>query len=48
MNTTAETNRSPNFVIRPATIVDVPLREAIGRLKTVDPEFYELARSFFS
>ena len=25
MNTTAETNRSPNFVIRPATIADVPL-----------------------
>ena len=33
---------------RGTTIVDVPLREAIGRLKTVDPEFYELARSFFS
>jgi len=31
-----------------ARIVDVPLREAIGSLKTVNQEFYELARSFFS
>jgi 6-phosphofructokinase 1 len=33
---------------RGAKIVDVPLGEAIGSLKTVDPEAYELARSFFS
>ena len=33
---------------RGTKIVDVPLREAIGSLKTVDGEFYELARSFFS
>jgi len=29
-------------------IVDVPLKEAVGSLKTVDQEFYDLARSFFS
>ena len=33
---------------RGARIVDVPLTEAIGTLKTVDQELYELARSFFS
>jgi 6-phosphofructokinase 1 len=33
---------------RGTKIVDVPLREAIGSLKTVDGEFYELARAFFS
>jgi len=33
---------------RGTKIVDVPLGEAIGSLKTVDGEYYELARSFFS
>jgi len=33
---------------RGTRIVDVPLREAIGTLKTVDGEFYELAKAFFS
>jgi hypothetical protein len=34
--------------IRGTQIVDVPLAEAVGTLKTVGPEFYELARTFFS
>jgi len=29
-------------------IVDVPLREALGSLKTVNEEFYKLAKVFFS
>ena len=33
---------------RGTKIVDVPLREAIGTLKTVDGEVYELAKAFFS
>jgi ATP-dependent phosphofructokinase / diphosphate-dependent phosphofructokinase len=28
-------------------IVEVPLREAVAQLKTVPPEFYEVARAFF-
>ncbi len=28
-------------------IIDVPLEEATGKLKTVDPEYYELAKVFF-
>jgi ATP-dependent phosphofructokinase / diphosphate-dependent phosphofructokinase len=34
--------------IRGTQIVDVPLAEAVGTLKTVGPELYELARTFFS
>ncbi|HEV8129277.1 MAG TPA: ATP-dependent 6-phosphofructokinase [Candidatus Eisenbacteria bacterium] len=34
--------------LRGTAIVDVPLVEAIGTLKTVGPELYELARVFFS
>src|SRR5258706_432697 len=33
---------------RGTKIVDVPLREALGSLKTVDSESYELAKAFFS
>src|SRR5258705_561688 len=33
---------------RGTKIVDVPLKEAIGTLKTVDGEVYELAKAFFS
>ncbi len=33
---------------RGTKIVDVPLKEAIGTLKTVDSEVYELAKAFFS
>jgi 6-phosphofructokinase 1 len=33
---------------RGTKIVDVPLNEAIGTLKTVDGEIYELAKAFFS
>jgi ATP-dependent phosphofructokinase / diphosphate-dependent phosphofructokinase len=29
------------------TIVDVPLREAVAELKTVPPEFYDVAKAFF-
>lgn len=29
------------------TIVDVPLRDAVAELKTVPPEFYDVARAFF-
>jgi len=34
--------------VRGTSIVDVPLAEAIGTLKTVGPELYEQARVFFS
>jgi len=34
--------------LRGTKIVDVPLEEAVGSLKTVGPEFYETARVFFS
>jgi len=34
--------------LRGTRIVDVPLAEAIGTLKTVGPELYEMARVFFS
>ncbi len=34
--------------VRGMKIVDVPLREALGSLKTVDEEFYNLAKVFFS
>ena len=34
--------------IRGTNIVDVPLADAVGTLKTVGPELYELARVFFS
>ena len=34
--------------IRGTNIVDVPLVDAVGTLKTVGPELYELARVFFS
>jgi len=34
--------------IRGMKIVDVPIVEGVGSLKTVDREFYELARVFFS
>jgi 6-phosphofructokinase 1 len=28
-------------------IVDVPLRDAVAELKTVPPEFYDVAKAFF-
>ena len=28
-------------------IIDVPLEKAVGKLKTVNPEFYDLAKIFF-
>ncbi|MBI4364312.1 MAG: 6-phosphofructokinase [Candidatus Latescibacteria bacterium] len=34
--------------VRGFTIVDVPISEAVGALKTVGPELYELAKVFFS
>ena len=34
--------------LRGVSIVDVPLREALGSIKTVNKEFYELAKVFFS
>jgi len=34
--------------LRGTKIVDIPLGEAVGSLKTVGPEFYETARVFFS
>ncbi len=34
--------------IRGTEIVDVPIAEAVGTLKTVGPELYEMARVFFS
>ena len=34
--------------VRGMRIVDVPIREALGSLKTVDEEFYNLAKVFFS
>jgi len=34
--------------LRGTKIVDVPLEEAVGSLKTVGPELYETARVFFS
>jgi 6-phosphofructokinase 1 len=34
--------------IRGTQIVDLPLAEAVGTIKTVGPEFYETARVFFS
>jgi len=34
--------------LRGVNIVDVPLREALGSLKTVNEEFYKLAKVFFS
>jgi ATP-dependent phosphofructokinase / diphosphate-dependent phosphofructokinase len=34
--------------IRGFSIVDVPIAEAVGGLKTVGPELYELAKVFFS
>jgi len=34
--------------IRGVNIVDVPIADAVGTLKTVGPELYELAKVFFS
>jgi len=34
--------------LRGTKIVDIPLEEAVGSLKTVGPELYETARVFFS
>ena len=34
--------------LRGTEIVDVDIQEAVGKLKTVDPKFYELANVFFS
>ncbi len=34
--------------IRGMKVVDVPIQEALGSIKTVDREFYELAQVFFS
>jgi 6-phosphofructokinase 1 len=28
-------------------VVEVPLRDAVAELKTVPPEFYEVAKAFF-
>lgn len=33
--------------LRGNEIVSIPLEEGVGKLKTVDPPFYELAKSFF-
>jgi 6-phosphofructokinase 1 len=33
--------------LRGDEIVDVPLAEAVAELKTVPPEWYEVARAFF-
>jgi len=34
--------------VRGLKVVDVPIADAVGTLKTVEPEFYELAKVFFS
>jgi 6-phosphofructokinase 1 len=34
--------------IRGTAIVDVPLAEALGSIKQVGPELYDMARVFFS
>jgi 6-phosphofructokinase 1 len=34
--------------VRGTKIVDIPLAEAVGTMKTVTPELYEMARVFFS
>ena len=34
--------------VRGTKIIDVPIAEAVGTLKTVGPEFYDMARVFFS
>ena len=34
--------------VRGTQIVDVPIAEAVGTLKTVGPEYYQMARVFFS
>jgi 6-phosphofructokinase 1 len=34
--------------IRGTDIVDLPLTEALGSMKLVSPELYEMARVFFS
>ena len=33
--------------LRGDTIVDVPLADAVAELKTVPPEWYDVARAFF-
>jgi 6-phosphofructokinase 1 len=34
--------------LQAGAIVRVPLTEAVGTLKTVDPELYDVARVFFA
>ena len=33
--------------LRGTEITEVPLQDAVGTLKTVDPKFYEMAKTFF-
>ena len=38
---------SRRVALRAGSIVRVPLAEAVGELKLVDPELYDVARVFF-